>query len=378
MVRLELAEASGQGDPDRYGRARRSYHQWLADGALQRDEEPSYYLLQQRFPHAGQMLERFSMIGALRLEPLGEGVVPHEQTRAEAKADRLALMESCAANFSPIMGLFRDQGHVVETVSNRAMAAIPEAHFGGDDGQEYTLWRMSGQRLVAQVQEALATRPVYLADGHHRYETALTYRDRRRADLTGTGEAAEFVLMSLTAFDDPGLIILPYHRVVTGLAPSQLTQLRAQLSQVFLTRPLSVDTRTPQALESLVAQEGLDGPAMVLVGPGREGPYLLTQAATHATAAHLSQVETWLLQEAVLRPALGNAFGQHVVYVHDSHQALDMVRTGQAQMAFLMRGLPVSLFERLVGTGVRMPPKSTYFSPKLPSGVVINSLDGAL
>ena len=386
MVRLELSEASDLTDPDRYTRAQGHYRQWLAEGVLQRDTEPAYYLLRQRYAYEGQTLERYSITGLVHLEPLGTGVIPHEETRAMAKEDRLALMEACAANFSPIMALFQDEGHLVETARNRAMAAPPEAQFVSDDGQEYTLWRMADERATATVQEVLATRPVYIADGHHRYETALTYLERHRQDPAGAAPAAEFVMASLIALDDPGLLVLPYHRVLTGLSPSLFTQLRTRLNQLFLTQPLSLDMRSPHAMEMLVAQEGAYGPAIGLVGSAGEGPHLLTVAdrslVEHppysAAEAALHEVETWLLQEGLLRPVLGDGFGEYITYVHDSQQALDMVRSSEAQLAFFVKGLSSSRFEQLVGAGLRMPPKSTYFYPKLPSGIVINPLDGAL
>jgi uncharacterized protein (DUF1015 family) len=386
MVRLELSEASGNPDPERYEGTARTYDNWLASGVLHQDLQPGYYLLRQRFPVGPGMQERYSLIGALRLEELGKGVRPHEHTGAEAKADRLALMESCAANFSPIMALYQDEDHIVQAVLNRSMVDAPVAKFDGDDGQQYALWRITDERAVATVHATLASQPVYIADGHHRYETALTYLERRQQETQGVEPAAEFVMMSLIAFDDPGLLVLPYHRVVRDLPPHLFTEIRDRIAQLFVTQPVSVDVRNAHALEVLVAQEGANQPAMVLVGPSGEEPYLLTignpqlvqRYTPQGPAAAISEVEAWLLEEVLLRPILGDDLGGHLSHVHQAQEALDLVRSDQAQLAFLLKGLPTDLFRRLVDTGVRLPRKSTYFHPKLPSGMVINSLQGPM
>ncbi len=380
MVHLELAEITGEVGPGRYTDAAQHYARWLSEGVLRRDDQPGYYLLRQRFSHGGGTFERHNLIGALRLEEWGNAVLPHEDTRSGPKADRLALMEACAANFSPIMGLVRDEGHLLETVRNRAMASAPDAQFIGDDGQQYTLWRIADERSTTAIGEAVAVQPVYIADGHHRYETAMEYLARHRQD-----PAAELVLMSLTDLDDPGLLVLPYHRVLAGLPPMLFTQIRDRLAQLFVTQPVALDVSTAGPLEELVAQEGAAHPALGLLGPSGEGPFLLTlgnpdlvsRYAPQGVAAATQEVEAWVLQEVVLRPILGDAFADYVTYVHDGDQALAMVRGGQAQMAFFLKALPLDLFERLVGAGVRLPSKSTFFHPKLPSGVVINPLDNA-
>ncbi len=378
MVHLELAEITGEAAPSRYTAAAQHYARWLSEGVLRRDNEPGYYLLQQRFSHGGGTFERHNLIGALRLEEWGNAVLPHEDTGSGPKADRLSLMEACGANFSPIMGLVRDEGRLLETVLNRAIAGAPDVQFAGDDGQQYILWRITDERAIAAIAEAVVAQPVYIADGHHRYETALEYLARRRRD-----PAAEFVLMSLTDLDDPGLLVLPYHRVLAGLPLRLLTQVRDRLAQLFVTQPLALEGGIVGPLEELIAQEGAAHPTLGLLGPADEGPFLLAlgnpglvrRYAPQGVAAAMQEVEAWVLQEVVLRPILGDTFADYVTYMHDGEQAMAMVRSGQAQMAFFLRALPLDRFERLVGAGVRLPRKSTFFHPKQPSGVVINPLD---
>ena len=384
MVRLELTEAPVEPDGGRYPAAARTYHQWLHDGVLGYEDGPTYYLLRQRFAFEGVARERYSLTGALRLEELGTGVLPHEDTAAGPKADRLALMEACHANFSPLMALFEDTDKVVERARHAAIAHPPTAEFSGDDGQDYALWRIADGESVAAIAATLAPRRLYITDGHHRYETALNYA-KARAENGGGEPAADFVMMSIIDFDDPGLLILPYYRVVHGLSAQLLTQLRERIVQVFLNQPVAIDTTSPGPLEALVAQEGVARAVLSLVGSGTEGTSLLTvrdaglveRYSAEASSPAMGELEAWLLQEVVLRPVLGDDFARHVTYTHDGQAALDQVREGGGQLAFFLKGVPRDLFVRLVGAGIRMPRKSTYFHPKLPSGVVMYSLEGA-
>ena len=394
MVRLELAEIEGPPPAERYSAAAKAFTEWQQQGVLRRDEEAAYYLLRQRFPFGGGLFERYGLLGALRLEELGTGVLPHEHTAPGPKEDRLALMQACEANFSPLMALYRDEGRQVESVRNRAMARPPETDLRTDDGGGVTLWRVSDERDCAVVRNLLATRPVYIADGHHRYETALTYRnqiDKGRDQIDKGGQADpsgahNYALMCLIDFDDPGLLILPYHRVVHGLSQEQLRQVRRRLSELFVMQPAGIDAGAPGPLEALVAQEGVGRPVLGLVGAGGDGPYLLSLAEPampllaqpQGPEEAVRQIEAWLLQEEVLRPVLGDGFADHVAYMHDGAEALKMVRDGQGQLAFFLKGVPADLFEVVVGAGIRLPRKSTYFWPKLPSGLVINLLSSPL
>ena len=376
MVRLELAETHDTPAPERYSNATGHYQQWLEEKVLLQDEDPGYYLLRQQFIFQGATLERYSLLGALKLEHFGSGVLPHENTAEGPKQDRLALMEACQANFSPIMGLIRDDAKTVASVRNRTMAKMPEAEFAGDDGQQYALWRIVEPDQILAINQAVASQPVYIADGHHRYETAITYRDQAGND------AAAYIMMSLTSFDDPGLLLLPYHRVLKELPPPLFVQIRDRIQQVFFTQPASLDAGSPEAIERLVAQEGIDHPAMALVGPGGEGPFLLTvgnpdlvdRYVPQDAIPSLREIDAWILEAVILRPIMGDDLSTYVEYLHDGQAVLQMMAERKAHMALFLRAVPMDVFQQVVGAGVRLPRKSTYFFPKLPSGVVINSL----
>ena len=377
FVRLELTEATDAPDPSRYAAAAAAYRAWVAGGVLAPDSEPAYYVLRQRFQLAGERLERYAVLGALRLEPLGAGVLPHEDTGAQAKRDRLALMEASAANFSPIMLLYRDQGRQMAALRARAMAHPPVADAHMSDGQQHTLWRAADERESGQALLAMAANRAYVADGHHRYETALSYA------AAHPDPAAQFMLVAMIDFDDPGLAILPYHRVLRGLDGAALERVRERLRALFSTQTIGVAAAGAAPLEELTAQAGAEGLAFVAVERGAP-PRLLMPAglatlrsqAPPGTSVPVWDVEAWALQEAVLRPALGDGYAEHVTAVHDGGAALRMVASGEGQLALLIKGVPTDLFETVVGAGVRLPRKSTYFWPKLPSGLLVHALEG--
>lgn len=381
MVRMELAELVGPAHPGRYTDAAAAMRSMLSSGALERDETPSYYLLRQSFVLSGVKRDRFSLLGALRLEELGENVLPHENTAPGPKEDRLALMQASRANFSPLMMLYRDESTQLHSMLSKTALKPPTADFSVD-AIEYAVWVVSEPELTASIAAALRDRPVYVADGHHRYETSLGYRD----EVSASGDdSSKFVLVALIDFDDPGLAILPYYRVIHGASPSQITKLRELLSFYFVSRPSGTEQGDSKGLDAVVATLGQGQVVLGLVERDRD-PQLLSPAndiipepdidATPQT--QVRTVEAFVIQEMLLKPVFGDAFPDYVSYVHDGEEAIDMVCNGDGQLAFFVKGLPADVFQAVVGAGIRLPRKSTYFHPKLPSGLVINVLEGAL
>ena len=379
-VHLELP---GEGTQERYALAAQALAQWQQGGALLRDSRPNYYILRHRFTHMSQTLERWGITASVRLEEFHRQVIlPHEETNAAPKADRLRLMEACRTNLSPIMSFYRDPQRRIRSVMERLAEPPPSAIATYDDNQELALWVVDAPELDGAFQVTLQDAPLFIGDGHHRYETALLYRDQARQRSEGWDEKAAFnyVMMTLIDFDDPGLLVLPYHRTLGGMDPPTLTAVRNRLLEIFELQPFATQPTTPEALEEAVAQQG-KGVSLGLLGPDGEGPYLLTlrQEALETLLAlpggtTLRDSEGWVLHQAVLEPALGDA-GQHLTYVHDRQEAWDSVVRGRQQMAFFLKPFPMDLFQAVVSTGQRLPPKSTYFHPKLPTGLVFDPLE---
>jgi uncharacterized protein (DUF1015 family) len=280
-------------------------------------------------------------------------------------------MEASSANFSPIMMLYRDTLGQIRRVIAQTTSGSADADFIVD-GQGYSIWTISDPALVRSIREALESQPAYIADGHHRYETALAYER--------THPQADTVLTCLIAFDDPGLMIQPYYRVLHGLDERQLGEIRNLLASLFTPSPSGVTSATE--LDAVVADVAQNQVAFGVVEPGKPSVILTpsddTVPAPDAAGAPEEQaraVEANVLQEMLFRPVLGDAFADYVAYVHDPADAIQMVDEGEGQIAFFIKGVPAGVFEAVVGAGIRLPRKSTYFHPKLPSGLVINPLE---
>ncbi|HZA22672.1 MAG TPA: DUF1015 family protein, partial [Dehalococcoidia bacterium] len=247
---------------------------------------------------------------------------------------------------------------------------------------DVSLWRITDLALQEHISSFFTQRPVFLADGHHRYEAALRYRkEQQRQGRLSPDSAYNYVMMALVEFDNPGLLLLPYHRTVEGLSPEQLSRVREQLDELFEAQPVDLDSK--EGVERLLEQVaflGKDGHALAMVGPEKDEAYLLMlrPSVDWRQWGDLAVSEAWILEEKVLRPLLGDSLIRHVNYGHDHDLVVEQVNAGQQQLAFLLKPFPLDAFESIVGGGQRLPSKSTFFYPKLPTGLVINQLEGSL
>ena len=382
VVRLEAGERRPTDTPEdnRYTRAAALMERWSREGALVRDSEPAYYLVRHSFSLQGRQVERHELIAAVHLEDYDRRVVlPHEYTRDEDKRDRLALMTACRTNFSPIMSLYSDEGNGVGAVLARVMESPPMASFSDPGRQGYAMWRIAGPDEISAIRRALESVPLYIADGHHRYETALNYRGGPGA---GTPDAASgFVMMGLIEFSDPGLLVLPYHRVVGGLDAGTLERVKARLGETFDSRPYAPagDDRTAE-FQAEVERLGANGLAMGLLEPGAAGYSILTLRDSVDTDGWglLGGSEAWVLEDLILKPILEESLESRLSYVHDGDEVVDRVGSGEAQLGFFLKPFPLDLFKAIMDRAERLPSKSTFFYPKLPTGIVMNPLEGTI
>lgn len=352
---------------------------WMSDGVLQQDSEPSYYLMRHSFPLGGKNMVRLGLIASVGLEDYQtRQVLPHEFTEAPAIRDRVMLMESLSANISPVMSMYRDADGVLDQVFKQMMSGTPEMDAKDDSGGAAALWRISDAGIQGQIKAFFADRPIYLADGHHRYEAARQYQLDRHAE----GDAAKaanlahnYVMMTLIAFDDPGLVVLGYHRTLNGVAEDKLANIKAKLGELFDSEPLAGDA---DALVEQVTRLGADGRLLASVDLDGAKLLRLKDSAVKPDWGVLAASEAWVLEEQVLRPELGDATLNHLGFIHDHDEAVKRAQNGELQMSFLLKPFPLDAFESIVGGGQRLPRKSTFFFPKLPTGLVINRLDGEL
>ena len=364
---------------EQYAAASNLFDQWRKEEVLRQDEEPCYYLMRHSFPLGGKTMVRIGLIASVGLEDYKtRQILPHEFTQAPAIQDRVWLMESLSANISPIMSIFRDTESVLSQVFKQVMTGTPEFDATDDSDNGTALWRISDSGLQRQVSEFFVNRPIYLADGHHRYEAARQYqldRHRESEDAKAPNLAHNHVMMTLIAFDDPGLVVLGYHRTLNDVPDDKLARIKAKLNELFDSSPLSGNS---DALIEQVDEQGVN--KRLLASVDIDGAKMLTlkESAVDPTWGALASSEAWVLEEQVLRPELGDATLNHLDFMHDHGEAVEQARKGELQMTFLLKPFPLDAFESIVGGGQRLPRKSTFFFPKLPTGLVINRLEGEL
>jgi uncharacterized protein (DUF1015 family) len=388
VIRLELGQEY-QGDTtlnNRYTRAAAAFAEWRTDGVLRQDATPGYYLYQQIFRHGGQTYTRTSLLTRVRLEPWSaEVVLPHERTMTKPKEDRLKLMRACAANFSPIMSLYDDpQGRMRRLLSSYASNA--EVQITDEVNEEHRLQPITDPTQIGLIQDFFAERQLYIADGHHRYETALNYREEIREQRRNihADDPVNFVLMALIDFDDPGLLVLPTHRLLFGLSSEVLGALSEQrLAQYFTVRELGTPTASDAMLRQL-AQAGEHLPALLfctsqqnwLLSLNEQGRRRMAESGHSGARNELDvAVAHTLLLEALLGISPQDVTaGTHVRYTYDAQEALQAVQTGEVQGAVLLNATRVRQICDVANAHDQMPQKSTYFYPKLITGLVINPL----
>jgi len=385
-VWLEVPEGGADDTPEnnRYTRAGHTFRRWMREGSLVAEPVPSFYLLRQRIKFNGMEHSRLALLATVRLEEYEKGVVlPHEYTIPGPIQDRLSLLRACHANFSPLMVLYRDPEGSVRELLRTQVQGEPGLKMHDTEDNLCEVWVVSDSDVTGQVQSALESRVLYMADGHHRYEAALAYRDEMRRALgdSYTGqEAFNYVLLSLISFEDPGMLVLPYHRVLGGLTDGQTKKMWDQIGALFDVSTLDIaGDALSDALAEHIEQQVAGTPAFgAVASDGTTRLLSLRQDVDLTSMGELAAFDAWLLQEKVLKPVLGESFYKHVAYEYDDQEVMWKLRSGEGQIAFLIRAVPMDLFESVVSRGIRLPPKSTNFYPKLPTGLVFNSLEGEL
>ncbi|HXJ21079.1 MAG TPA: DUF1015 domain-containing protein [Polyangia bacterium] len=387
VVRIELP----RGDTDaRYAEAARRLDAWREAGILRPDVGPGLYVYEQQFrlpgaPATGRVYSRRGFFAAVRLEPFERRVVlPHEATLAGPKEDRLKLMRATRTQISPIFGLYRDPRGASRAVVDAAAATSPDVDATMADGGRHRLWRLSNPEPVATLVDLMADKQILIADGHHRYETMLALGPELRALDYAAGEAAvDFGMMFLARAEDPGLLVLPTHRLVRGLADFEAAALRAAASPAF--DIADGDEATPEAIEERLGREGTAGLVFAMRVPGRAQTAWFTLKSIVDLSAlgppALRKLDVTVLHGVLLGPLLAidetaMAEQTYLDYTHDTAEALARVDSGDAQAAFFMNPTKVEDVLAVCEAGLLLPQKSTYFHPKLATGLVMYGLDG--
>ncbi|GAC1314012.1 MAG: DUF1015 domain-containing protein [Chloroflexota bacterium] len=383
VVHLELPADDDRQAGSKYTTAAARARQWRTDGTLRRDARPAYYLSETAFEYSGRGERRRDVLATLGVDPWSTGtVLPHEHTMSGPKADRLEVLRATHLNISPIWVLSRDRKPALEAAWDMAAHTPPTAEFTWR-AQHHRLWAIDNPATVAKIAESFAHGgPLYIADGHHRFETSLAFRAESAATLPGsTG-----ILATVTWADDPGLIVLPTHRLLHDIDAGTFDDLLSGWSAMFAVQRVDA-AAGPEAWVAALVDAGQGGPAFGIYGFGQlDTLAVLTLRDDGAAQKRLphDRSDAWrrldvsIVHSLILDPLIevsGRARDDVLSFDRDAGSAADAVRSGAASAAILLNPTPVRGVLDVADAGDRMPEKSTYFWPKPPAGLVLRDLE---
>ncbi len=388
MVRLELTreEPTDRSEVDRYGRAAELFAEWQSAGVLTRDPAPALYAYDQDFSLEGARQHRRGLLAALRIEPWDRRVVlPHERTLSGPKRDRFELMRACRANFSPIWGMYARAPNATTELWASISAQEPDQEAVDRDGVTHRIWGVTDPGQVRRFHEAVADSPVYIADGHHRYETALAYENETCGSSPCSADAAaHFTLAYLVDVADPGLIVLGTHRLIHSPHPLDAEQVRGTLEESF-------ELERADGPASMLDRLGADGrPAFGVWAPrlglsavarlhGDEVPESAAPGRSRAwRRLDLAALHTLAIDRVYPEGTSVLSESGRLMYSRAVEEVEQAVGAGEVDIAFFVRHTSVHQVTDVADAGDLMPEKSTYFYPKPVTGLAIASLEGEI
>ncbi|MDD4875602.1 MAG: DUF1015 domain-containing protein [Dehalococcoidales bacterium] len=389
FIRLEHGREVPQdtATDNKYTRSASTLEQWLKEGVLEIDETPAIYLHDHYFTYQNMEYKRRGIIACVRLEEWDKMIIrPHEGTLAEPKSDRINLLRELKVNTSPILAMFEDQKQQISSLL--AKQGLPEPLISSTDinGEKHYVWAITEPKIVNQICDSLANQPIYIADGHHRYESALAYQRERktRSSATSENEAFNFIMMTLVDFSDPGLLILPPHRLVRGISKSILNELIDKLRTFFdiEEQPLDISTIQQQSNNLLMETNEI---RLFLSGLKKDHVLNLKLRNFTTTSKMMpyfhselyKKLDVSIIDHIILENLLelrGGKEETRIAFSYDGQDAINKVLDQEYQMVFLLSPIKAEVIKAIADASDKMPRKSTYFYPKLPSGLVIHQL----
>lgn len=393
VIRLILGKSEPEDTDtnDLYKRSANHFKKWLADDILVRDTTEVFYLTNVEFSVEDRRVTRYGIIGLVRLEPFDKGIVlPHEHTFSKVKSERLNLMKHCRANFCSIFGLYSDTEGILNRMKTTVSSKAADIDLTDDQGARHKLWRLNDDQSLKSIQAALAQKTIYIADGHHRYETALTYRQwlKETDPQFNDHHPANYVMMSLTSLEDPGMVILPAHRLIKDVPNKTMASLIPKLNIFFNVQSISMNQGVDMAL--------LKADAALAANKHRNAfvAYIKNDRAIHVLVLKdgvmqerygselpepLIDLDVTVLTQLVMMDLLGFDKARlddaaKMSYRTASQDAVDAVMNGKADLVFILNPTRIEQVQRVAEHGLIMPRKSTYFYPKIISGQVMNTL----
>jgi uncharacterized protein (DUF1015 family) len=396
MIRLILGKMYPEDThvDNRYTRAASSFGTWLDDGILQRDKEPAFYVTEMDFTIDEEVRTRIGFVALVELHEFEEGIIlPHEKTFSKTTTDRLNLIESCKTNFSPKFSLFADPPNETSELLRAAIQTVsPDQDFEDAQGFRHRLWRVTDPEVQKQIAERLADRSVYIADGHHRYGTALTYRNKIRAQnpALDSDDPCNFVMMYLTSMHDPGLHVRPVHRVIRQIDKEPVENFLDKARMHFDVQTFDLDALDRKKIENTSLGQAITGTNSILIGVAlrddkrfhvlqpKEG--VTDRVLSHDMPEPVRKLDVTVVTKLVVEGVLGlngNALDDErtIQYVSTVAEALHAVHEEKCPMALIINPTRLDQLQEVSDAGLIMPRKSTYFYPKVMTGQVINKID---
>jgi len=386
FVRLEYSRELPQDTvtDNKYSRTAATLKQWLEMGVLEADEAPAFYLHNHHFTHQGKKYKRRNLIARVRLEEWDRMVVrPHEGTLTEPRGDRLSLLWALQANTSPILAMFEDRQHQISPLLEHQERGKPLISSKRVVGESHDLWAITDVEVISKIRAGLMRKPLYIADGHHRYESALAYRlERNTFSPAADGDAAfNFVMMSLVDFADPGLVILAPHRMVRGIPKSELDELPSRLEAFFELERVPLSASRKQFDDLFTEKKA----RLVLFGPATDCLLSLklrdtadaSQMMPYFHSELYKKLDVSIVDHIILENLLGLDRDKEKTSLDYSYDIADSIRrvlNQEYQLAILLSPVKPDVIKAIADAGDKMPRKSTYFYPKAPAGLVMNRL----
>ncbi|MBC8356120.1 MAG: DUF1015 domain-containing protein [Planctomycetes bacterium] len=392
VIRLIL-NRDEPGDDDsnnRYSRAARFLKNWQEEGVLQTDPSPAIYVYHQVFQYGDETFTRRGFMARMGLERFGEGTIyPHEETHAAAKADRLKLTQACRANLSQIFGIYPDEENNAQNLLENAIIGVTPLEATDHLGVVHRLWPITDVSVIGGVSSAMAAKPMFVADGHHRYETACNFRDQLAEEgPLDPASSANFVMTMCVSMNDPGMIVLPTHRLFRGLESLTSGQLRAKLDGLFDCQSGGSGPGQAHEIWEDIATENNQGKLGLYTSEDDQWTVAALSDAGRAKMAGVADDHSsdWqglgvsILQRLILETQLGATVLPKPNYVHQVEEVVEGLTQGDNDgskypLAALVMPATLDHIRSISEHGERMPAKSTYFYPKLLSGLVVNPLD---
>ncbi len=373
-------------------RAAAYYQDWVSQGILVRDSSPAFYLSSVEFTVKNKPITRYGLIALVHLEPFEKGVIlPHEKTFSAVKSERLELMKVCHANFSPVFSLYQDEDNILHMMKESTLGKTPDMDITDGHNHIHKLWRITDADIHRNVQHAMKQKRLFIADGHHRYETALNYRDwvAGKDPLFSEHHPANYVMMYLSSMQDPGMIILPAHRILKDIPDTDMNLFIQNTEKYFDIIPIAFSEQDRQKafgrlMTSLESNASKNSIGVFL--KNRSVFYMLTlkpevmdRKFGHALPDALKCLDVTVLTQLILMDMLGFSKErlddkQSIAYSSVAEEAVAMVETGKGDMAFILNPTRIDQVKTVADEGLIMPRKSTYFYPKVITGQVINPL----